>query len=398
MKILQCAFLLLCAGCASFSSKRLPAEEPRAPVSSIFLETQELAERLLARYPTDKYVYVGLGRSPTPLMAMLEVMRPGTTRNLPLSSVKAASIEIFQILADYPEAQGLKQALWQHFDKMLATESFRGLNILLVDFTTTGESLFEGGKLLDMWARERGHGEVSLLALAGSGEKAPPEGWARRYEAWPLMGNNIVGALLLNQSFDALAEYTSFPLASAAKPKFLKRRPSYDKLKSVFASYLQQQYTTPIALTRTYQVLNNIPADALNDAHDALMEARTKGAWWEVWESQLPYEAALGEVFREVREGQMITADFLYVIPWYMLCCSDNGKIPAADYFFLRIMAYKAELIAEKGERAWTTRQGPAMQRVFDVLQPYIDPRLLKMTQDFDEARAAQVCEAKVGY
>lgn len=107
---------------------------PRDIDASEFAEIQEIGELIRRRFPSEKYVYVGLGRSPVPFAAYLTA-RGETVYNLPLSGLNG----FLGLL------KGQFELLSAHFERFLpALNAIGTRKILLMDFVLSGNSLMRG--------------------------------------------------------------------------------------------------------------------------------------------------------------------------------------------------------------------------------------------------------------
>ncbi|OFZ84421.1 MAG: hypothetical protein A2603_03210 [Bdellovibrionales bacterium RIFOXYD1_FULL_55_31] len=99
-------------------------------------ETRDVALHILERFPPDQYWYVGLGRSPTPITAFLELLGVDGITTLPLSGMKS-----FDGYKDLPKAE-LRSRLYSHFDSWLPSAmDLDNRKLLLIDYASTGEGL-----------------------------------------------------------------------------------------------------------------------------------------------------------------------------------------------------------------------------------------------------------------
>lgn len=102
---------------------------------------RDLSLRILERYPVERYRFVGLGRSPAPIIAFFESLAPDLAFTMPGSGLKRRL------------SRNSRRAFRRTFDR-LATE--RGVfadakELVLLDFVQSGKSLRQAGRIL------RGH-------------------------------------------------------------------------------------------------------------------------------------------------------------------------------------------------------------------------------------------------
>jgi hypothetical protein len=134
---------------------------------------REAGDSIRRIYPPDQYIYVGVGRSPTALMAYLQLKDPSSVLQLPASGLASAPpVESL--------SQGAKALIERHFSRFLPREDQLGSRqIVLIDFVGTGRSL----KIIQEYVNYiwLPHHPAKVLALAY--HRAPDD----QYEELPWM-------------------------------------------------------------------------------------------------------------------------------------------------------------------------------------------------------------------
>lgn len=109
-----------------------------------FEQIRELAANIMGTYPPRDYYYVGLGKSPTPLIAFLQASQVPAI-NLPLSKFSPAlpGVTPSRDSGRGPALTGAQQQeLTTHFDRFLPSQAtLNGRAILLIDLSLSGRSL-----------------------------------------------------------------------------------------------------------------------------------------------------------------------------------------------------------------------------------------------------------------
>ncbi|MEO0335664.1 MAG: hypothetical protein AAF202_04690 [Pseudomonadota bacterium] len=91
------------------------------------------AQRILSDYPPSQYFYVGVGRSPAVLMAILASRSPENWANLPASAAKWMTF----YKLENPDSEVVT-----HFNRFLpTTETLGGRKVLLIDHVQSGLGL-----------------------------------------------------------------------------------------------------------------------------------------------------------------------------------------------------------------------------------------------------------------
>lgn len=215
---------------------------------------RDLGDRILHDYPPHVYLYVGLGRSPAPLMAYLQSIRVRCL-SIPLSSFRPRNVQ-WSITDDalggrHARMTLLQQrALFAHFRQFISRRPARN-RILLIDFCVSGQSLLAGMEQLQQFLAGEGYDDIAVHALAicrdsdvpavrwvatsvGTARSwfwHPVDWWsyssarremAARWHVLPIAApgvahtrrQDLVMAALSGQRFDALAEFGSFAILS----------------------------------------------------------------------------------------------------------------------------------------------------------------------------------------
>jgi hypothetical protein len=124
--------------------------------------TEALAKEILRRFPPREYFYIGLGRSPTPVIAYLSQLNRETALlegldriviNLPLSGFRPMLRSLFSRANPHKLEAALSKTqlseLHRHFDRFLPKISQLGLRkVLLIDYTQTARALIAAAEHL----------------------------------------------------------------------------------------------------------------------------------------------------------------------------------------------------------------------------------------------------------
>ncbi len=151
---------------ARFSSLRtLMQEELIGPL--FFCEVKSLAQRIVEEWPPAHFHYVGIGRSPSPIIAAIQV-RYGrqSALNLPLSNFKhyePGSNGTVKKVKKICTAE--RERLFSHFDSFLgAIEPHK--KVLVIDYVLTGSSLISATRILHKYYKSS-NGSDDSLAMEG---------------------------------------------------------------------------------------------------------------------------------------------------------------------------------------------------------------------------------------
>jgi hypothetical protein len=149
-----------------------------------YAQARELTKIILERYPPDEYVYVGMGRSPTPITAMLKTLfGDDAAINVPLSNMATFSPNPKQkgvFMGDDGELHSVGPPtrtqervynLRHHLDQFIPPdEKLGGRKILLIDYANSGDSLVNGDREIREYLRERNPAHPTELKSFGFAE------------------------------------------------------------------------------------------------------------------------------------------------------------------------------------------------------------------------------------
>lgn len=193
-------------------------------------ELRVLSVDILKRFPPDQYYYLGLGRSPTLVMAFLSEATQGTTANLPLSEVKKVPLQMDRLGIPLEK---IKPKLFEHFSRFVpAPESLDGRKILLIDFVDSGDSLALTYEWLrEYLARACANCGIEVLGLSETGKGYGyklfrlPATFIELESKYPRLSQKV-----FNQEYDVFSEYPQFKPILDRSESF-ERRVEYDELR-----------------------------------------------------------------------------------------------------------------------------------------------------------------------
>lgn len=118
--------------------------------SSEYKALKRMTEEIKSYCPPSDCIYIGVGRSPTPLIAILESDNENKTIHLPLTYGREFKDEGRDITPNE------RKRLFKHFETFIPIDSdFKKKRILLIDFTLTGEGLNSANEHLNEWINSK---------------------------------------------------------------------------------------------------------------------------------------------------------------------------------------------------------------------------------------------------
>ncbi|MDR3606261.1 MAG: hypothetical protein P4M08_02645 [Oligoflexia bacterium] len=213
-----------------------------------YQEIRDLSLKIFTHFPPDKHQFIGVGRSPTPILAFLQACPGVLAMNLPLSQFRFAKYAVpsqeNQNGSTYARPNHARSDLDQHFDRFLLWKIRSGPEKwVLIDFSQKGHTLASLFPRLESYLRRRSVcsrkqlPKLHLLALAdprGDGEEIRRNLENYSHTTFSLEKYPRLASGLCWQKFDAASEYGMFVLGRD-EPDWVLRRAIYRKLKRTMA-------------------------------------------------------------------------------------------------------------------------------------------------------------------
>ena len=150
----------------------------RLPVSGFFGQFAETAfteddypafaamsQQIRKSFPPRAYAYVGLGRSPSPLLAELaRTLNGGVFINLPLGGL---SVYVAQDRYTLMQDERIRTRIFSHLDQFVAPHLLQGRKVLLMDYADAGKALLVMQTFLTAYyAAKNADVEIAIFAIA----------------------------------------------------------------------------------------------------------------------------------------------------------------------------------------------------------------------------------------
>ncbi|WP_346074163.1 hypothetical protein, partial [Saccharopolyspora thermophila] len=234
--------------------RRLAAQHHLAEQRGLAIAINNLTDHVVAEYPPDQYTYVGIGRSPAPLIAALQA-RGHNAVSIPMSDFWAAPPQDSILHDTFAFFEINEPTLWQetvleeHFDEFLG-DLPADRDVLLLDYSVSGFSLISAQFFIQRYLDDRQSDLDSGDESDRKGTPAPAvhalamcpldqiyqvksirkrihknprfdkdlrDLWEKRFRLLPLESNGPVGKYadlladaLVESAFDGLAQYGKY--------------------------------------------------------------------------------------------------------------------------------------------------------------------------------------------
>ncbi|MGB0454896.1 MAG: hypothetical protein ACPGJV_14395 [Bacteriovoracaceae bacterium] len=199
----------LISSASGLAKKRMELAENLAVL--VYPEVKIISEELLKICPPEDCVLVGVGRSPTPILAHLEALYPKSVLNLPLSADGA-------IIALREEEKFEKYFQRKVIDKIPKNKK----QILLFDYVRYGRSFYYAGEFLASRFEDQGFkiktagmhnsvGEVAIDPMSGN--------FQHLIDHLIPIDDMTILHFLRSKSFDDFADYETFNFVGKDGPQ-----------------------------------------------------------------------------------------------------------------------------------------------------------------------------------
>ena len=208
-----------------------------------YTQIRDASLELLRRFDPSKHTFIGLGRSPTTIVAFLQNLGLGAERalNIPASGMRKRN----------PDSAAWDQHLAQFFPLKALTSA---RDVVVFDRTSSGSSLIQAQQLLSDFLTRRGSGATVKL-LAFSSHARHPE-----LASHPQIGPNRINIdeattpeLYEMNRYSHWAEY-GHHIVGGGSSEGLTRRPEYEQYKGLLAERMKRD----AALSAAIQEINGI--------------------------------------------------------------------------------------------------------------------------------------------
>ncbi len=153
-----------------FNISSTEALEPREEylIESSYTQIRSLTHSLVTEFPPSKHIYVGVGRSPTPLIAFLQSIDKKAAINLPLSNFRYGGSDQIEMNRESLEL------IHQHFEKVFSQYKGKGKTIVFIDYIESGKTLFSVQKYYNQFKKnKRGMPKALSAGLSERGTATP---------------------------------------------------------------------------------------------------------------------------------------------------------------------------------------------------------------------------------
>ena len=139
------------------------------PDDCTFAELEQFGQEIINLFPPDQYLYIGIGRSPAPVIAWLQMKTQAKNIvQIPLSEFRLCTpIDSDNIgLPEFP-SDDARAKLFRHFDNYLRMNSGFHEKWLVIDVAESGNTLRSAGFALKEYAAEHKlDNSIEMLAIA----------------------------------------------------------------------------------------------------------------------------------------------------------------------------------------------------------------------------------------
>ena len=133
---------MFCNG-SSLKQNAAASGSDEIPDDCTFAELEQLGQEIIDIFPPDQYLYIGIGRSPAPVIAWLQAKaQTENAINIPLSNFKLCKRLGFNNIGipEFP-SDDARTKLFKHFDNYFRMSSGFQKKWLVIDVAESGNTL-----------------------------------------------------------------------------------------------------------------------------------------------------------------------------------------------------------------------------------------------------------------
>ncbi len=225
----------------------------------IFQSIKQISSLIRNECLAPECIVIGLGRSPAPITAFLEVVDPESTIDLPLSSFKYASTPQQASSLQLKALSEVDQTkLFNYFDSMIIKKLNASTSkILLIDFATTGQSLYSAQSFLEKYFNKINmRMDVSSIGFGSHKESQRVRSVANAFSLKKtkyigLKENSALFERFIKEDFEQFAHFEKFDLFKT-EGEYPNPKENRKPIKLEFQKYLQQRIQTPQKALKEY--------------------------------------------------------------------------------------------------------------------------------------------------
>lgn len=193
-----------------FFGAELPTTSLKAALGRDYRDMRDLSIAILRTHPPSEYYYVGIGRSPTPVMAMIQsILGDSAGRNIPLSDMRLMRTGSEDAEAD----PALFKRHMAHFLPVSAQE-IGGKKILVIDWADTGATMVHLKRELSRLMGNRSlESRLAFEYLALTHEIGDVSEKLRGHGITPLVVTGKLLSIFDEHRYREFAEYDQFSIA-----------------------------------------------------------------------------------------------------------------------------------------------------------------------------------------
>lgn len=139
--------------------------------TEIIQEVILVTEKVIKLHPPENTIYIGMGRSPTPIMLALELLFPGSVFNLPLTGI-AYENRFHKIMnANENEFQHIMN---DYLKRLPSIQNMKSKKIVFIDYTSTGRGFNNACNYFTKFFNLLGIEKINFIALEGFPSDSEP--------------------------------------------------------------------------------------------------------------------------------------------------------------------------------------------------------------------------------
>lgn len=288
-------------------------EEPVDFSHTDYLNFKLMFAPLLNVFPPDRFVFMGLGRSPGPGIALFQELAKFHPEifafNVPFSTSKGGFPKEAALAADH--------LVVSNFDKYVDLKKIGNRSIVVIDAIVSGWSLVSGVAALSRYLHNKKQERtIELVGIGGLNEYSTvPEDVQERLRIHTMhFPNDDFAGRFLNEQFKRMAQFSRHSVFNVDAPEVLSNNDAYENLKTAIARYMKNDVDREKGNSDLLQISESAPL-SIGEQHSLLMKISY----------EIPEKEQFG--FTEIREKGWRKLNSFRVDDWQTIKITESVRL-----------------------------------------------------------------------
>lgn len=219
-----------------------------------FKEIAKVSEEIIENCPPRDCLILGIGRSPTPILAFLEASGNTNVSSIPLTGFRYNPFDETSLLPNEEDE------LFKHFDRFVKDNIDSKKKIVVVDFSVSGRSAFAATSYLKKYLKEKEH-KIKVSPVIVSKESSIFNSSVGRtsksykvesFTHIELEKDSTLGGQMLRSKYDNLSPYGTYEAYGTYRPDPIKKKQYLDLVEKMKSKISKKKFIGAICLRRFF--------------------------------------------------------------------------------------------------------------------------------------------------